>query len=138
MTDYYTKQLAQITGENKAFTILSDAGDTDILKLNLESIAALQQWLDVEKNRIIDSLEINHLSYDQRRHNIGLALAKLTGIKRDEINQDHYYTPIGSRTPIGLYETIKSVLNDSPEYPRYEELFPPLRAYVDENWLIIK
>lgn len=122
--NYYTKQLQQVTGDYRKIKVTSDNGESNWLNINLESIEALQAFLDAEKNRILDESPACHMSYNRRRHNTGLALAKLTGIKRNSDDTTVFNTPIGTKTPIGLYETVKAILADNPESPRYDELFP--------------
>ena len=60
---------------------------------------------------------------NQRKHEIGLAITRLLDVKRCSDNDTRFYTAIGTKTPIGIYETIKSLLNDDPDSPRYSELF---------------
>lgn len=123
MTNYYSDQLAQIIGDYKKIKITSDSGDTNFLSINLDSIEALQAWLDTEKNRILDELPACNLTQAERETRTGQALLALFGksLKNGRID-----TPIGDKTATGIYHTVKAILADSPECPRYDELFPKL------------
>ena len=122
MTDYYKKQLAQAFGSNLKVQFSSDTGKSNWLNINLDSIEAIEQLLENQKEAII-----NNLGYEgaerQRKHKIGLAIAMLLGVKRCVDNDTRFDTAIGNKTPIGLYETIKSLLKDNPNNSRYAELF---------------
>lgn len=123
MTTYYTDQLKQLTGENLKVQFLDDSGKTKWLNINLDSIAAIVSFLDNKQKIIVETIPGSGGHERWKKHQIGLAIAALTGIERNRDNDTRFNTPVGDKTPIGLYETVKELLADNPDNPRYKELF---------------
>lgn len=71
---------------------------------NYEHISKLQIILDGENNRY--------------KHEIGLAITKLFNL---EVDNFKYNTAIGTKTPIGIYNTVKRIIDDNQ--PRMHEIF---------------
>lgn len=55
------------------------------------------------------------------RAKIGTAIARLLGAQQKD--NGRYDTPIGDKTPLGLYEVVAALMEDDPDHPRYHELF---------------
>lgn len=129
MTNYYTKQLNDLKdGDYLKVKFTCDNAQSNWLNINLESIEAIENFLADVKAQLIAAIPGSHQSEQWEKHQIGLALAKLLGAKRNRDNDTRFDTPIGDKTPIGIYETVKAVMADNPADPRYTELFPPYNA----------